>query len=1677
MKRCLGCMQSYDDNLNICPHCGYAEGTMPEEAIHIIPGTVLNERYIVGKVVGYGGFGVTYIAWDTLLQHRVAIKEYLPSEFSTRIPGKLELTIFNGDKSQQFDDGMKKFLDEARRLAKFQNEAGIVKVFDCFEDNKTAYIIMEYLEGITLGEYLKENGNIPEDVAVQMLLPIMNSLKSVHSEGIIHRDIAPDNIMITANGEIKLIDFGAARYATTSHSRSLTVIIKPGYSPEEQYRSRGDQGPHTDVHAIGAVLYRMITGQVPPDAMERRAYFENGNKDILEPLSKYDKNISENRENAILNAMNVRIEDRSPDMDTLIRELTSDEPVVRVCGKIKKIDILKWPLWLKITVPSAFVAVVTLIVLFITGVIGFDLHSPREIWIPDGMTRVPRVVSMNEEEALTLLSEKQLSYVVVGMRYDEQIAEGCILTQGSSVGSVVPVNSALDVIISAGIETMEVPYITGFELEHAIEELTAQSFSYEIVECYDSVIEDGCIVSQSIVGGIDADKGTTIVIEVSKGRNPEVTYSFEGNEMPDINGMLLSDAKLLCEDYGIKLVVSEYEYSNEYDGMCVITQGIDAGSYIQSDIVVEIVLSKGAIVYKVPSIIYLTEEEAKEKLDAKELKYNITYEENENVAAGCVVSQSVQAGTIIEPEMAIDVVVSTGPPKFAMINVVGKMEGDAIAELQELGLIVTSDYVFDDTVDEGTVLIQSVAEGEDVQKRMEIVITVAAKTDLIAMPDVTGKAYDIVKSELEALGFSVEKNEIYSTEIGAGNVISQTPLAGSKQKANAKVLLTVSLGKDPVNVTFDANGGQCEEATRVVYYTDSYGLLPVATKENHIFLGWYTSKNAGTKVNDNEAVSLNNDQILYAHWERILVNVKFDANGGNCATTNTYIGLGETYELPSVTREYYTFNGWYTAKSGGTKVTSETSLSNSSEHTLYAQWSIKTSKVTYDAGSGKVDGNSSVTYDLGTTYGEIKAKRSGYVFIGWYTKENGGGEKILPTTIVTNESAHTLYAYWSNDAYTVSFDSNGGSSCDSVPVVFDEAYGTLPTPEREYYKFDGWYTAKSGGTKVDANSTVSTLGNHTLYAHWTRKTVEVGYDLGDGSTKLVTYELGVKYSTNMPTTDKLGYKFEGWYFDASKTNAVGEAIVTNENSHMIYSKWTANTYKVTFDANGGSTSTSDKNVVFDSTYGTLPEPTRIGYTFKGWYTAKTDGTQVKSTSMVNITANQTLYAQWTANTYKVTFDYNGGNTSTSSSTVTFGNTYGTLPSSTRVGYTFDGWYTAKTGGTKVDANTKVSIANDHTLYARWIAKKYTVTFDANGGSVSTATINVAYGSTYGTLPTPTRNKYKFEGWYTAASGGTVVTAATSVTTLGNQTLYAHWSPILVNSISLKPNTTQTIGVGDTFKIEPTLSPSNALNPAIEWLSSDQSIAKVSSDGTVTGMASGNVIITAKAKDGGGASASIKVEVKNVAYGYDLSQGYVMFDSCFYTTYIDQNSPADIGIIFRTKDTVGNGILFSSLKNQDQYIYIMIENNKIKVYSSDGPNREISMEVNYTLKPNTTYTFALQPTTIWDAADRAAGYWLKENEQYVVGTPENVCKGVVNKYKHEFGGATYVGRCTDVAETRYCKSEGPADVYLLQISGKFVIWNSMENVIYESRFDKNGIVNVKPGKIVLSNANAIKKILY
>ncbi len=267
-------------------------------------GTILAGQYVIERVLGQGGFGITYKASDYKNNNKpVAIKEYFPDTLVYR-----EMTTvisYPGERTENFDYGKQSFLDEAETLAKFLGNDNIVRVYSYFEENGTAYFAMEYVEGIPFDKYLtQKGGRIGIDEAKNILIPVMDALGAVHSTGIIHRDVTPDNIYLSNDGRVMLLDFGAARYSLGDKSRSLDVVLKHGFAPKEQYSRRGKQGPYTDVYALGATFYFALTGKRPPDSIERM------DEDDLIPPHNLGVNITEYQEEAILKALNVQPSER-----------------------------------------------------------------------------------------------------------------------------------------------------------------------------------------------------------------------------------------------------------------------------------------------------------------------------------------------------------------------------------------------------------------------------------------------------------------------------------------------------------------------------------------------------------------------------------------------------------------------------------------------------------------------------------------------------------------------------------------------------------------------------------------------------------------------------------------------------------------------------------------------------------------------------------------------------------------------------------------------------------------------------------------------------------------------------------------------------------------------------------------------------------------------------------------------------------------------------------------------------------------------------------------------------------------------------------------------------------------------------------------------------------------------
>ena len=296
-----------------------SKGNFDKYPLALPEGTAVGGKYIIKSVLGQGGFGITYLAQDYKTNELVAIKEYFPDTLATRTNAST-VSVLTGDREQNFTYGKDCFLQEARTLSEFIGNPNIVRIISYFEENNTAYFVMEYVEGESLKTHLDNNGGkLSWEETKRFLFPVIDALSSVHAKGIIHRDISPDNIIITDSGNIKLIDFGAARYSLGDKSRSLDVVLKHGYAPKEQYTRHGKQGPFTDVYSLGATFYRTLTGRIPPDSIDRLE------EDDLVLPSTLGSDISEDAEEAIVKALSVQPAERYQNMAEFKKALPAEE--------------------------------------------------------------------------------------------------------------------------------------------------------------------------------------------------------------------------------------------------------------------------------------------------------------------------------------------------------------------------------------------------------------------------------------------------------------------------------------------------------------------------------------------------------------------------------------------------------------------------------------------------------------------------------------------------------------------------------------------------------------------------------------------------------------------------------------------------------------------------------------------------------------------------------------------------------------------------------------------------------------------------------------------------------------------------------------------------------------------------------------------------------------------------------------------------------------------------------------------------------------------------------------------------------------------------------------------------------------------------------------------------------
>ena len=311
--RCMACKA---DEQEACPVCGFIERDFVPEKHHLPPRTILKGQYLVGCALGEGGFGITYIGWDLFLHIPVAIKEYFPSGVVIRDQGQCTVSVFAGKDEQSFLKGRESFFREAQKVARFDNNPGVVSVKNCFIENGTAYIIMEYISGINLGVYAsKRGGKLGFEETLRLLETPIRTLNALHGASTYHRDISPENLMLSKTGTVKLIDFGSAM-ESDSEKKTRVLMVRSGYSPVEMYSTNGKDGSYSDVYSMAATIYKLITGVTPPAATERLDA-----DPLVRPTMLGVKDITTTQENALMRGLTVQQKDRYQTMAEFFYDL------------------------------------------------------------------------------------------------------------------------------------------------------------------------------------------------------------------------------------------------------------------------------------------------------------------------------------------------------------------------------------------------------------------------------------------------------------------------------------------------------------------------------------------------------------------------------------------------------------------------------------------------------------------------------------------------------------------------------------------------------------------------------------------------------------------------------------------------------------------------------------------------------------------------------------------------------------------------------------------------------------------------------------------------------------------------------------------------------------------------------------------------------------------------------------------------------------------------------------------------------------------------------------------------------------------------------------------------------------------------------------------------------------
>ena len=798
MKFCMKCMSQYEDNLNICPICGFEEGTLPKDS-RCIEGQVLAERYVVGTHISIDSWMVQYIGWDALTNKKVVINEYLPTRYAVRDPGNIELTIV---KANAFRKYLSVLLKKARLLAETHLPDNISVVHECFEENKTAYIITEYKEGRTLTDYIERHKSTDIKTVERLFLPILKSIDKLHENGFIAGGFSPDNFILTDENKLVFVNYiGNMLYNVSDSNFEMNNGQKDKYFPIEKINASEtvDLSPENDVYSAAIIMCEMIGVNIT-NPKARYDTYKNKNKDILKiPPSCIPKS-DKYKEKALINAIAIRPSERTSDIETFIKELTSGKDV-----NIKTKRKSKFPLWAKIAIPAVAVAGIAAAII-LPIVLNNKQDADDNNTMIEGQTVVPSIVNRSFKEASDELQQRNLLIEVEGKTVEDSKDADTVLTQNTAKGSIVSENTIIGVTLSTQSGEFTMPNFLGIDLHSCTEVLENIGINYSITEEYNATISSGCVVSQSLSPYSKVKAGDRADIVVSKG--PEPTEEEKNGQQPVIKETTVKDlvdkpySEVIQENSSSSaqpsapVEVVERRYDDTKPEGTIVRQSVPAGSTQPSNEPIKIVVTTANENVIVPDVVYLDQERAQKLLSYYGFKSDITYEENETVAEGLIFNQTPSPGDPGKIGDTLKLTVSTGKPLLKMPDTVGKTKEEAAKILKDSGLAVS--YTFESNADKpkDEILKQSIAANSDVRKGAEVILTVNSGTslsDISEIPDIVGMDVKDADKIVTDAGFNLiiyADEEHPNTE---GIIAAQGPKAGlyAKKGSDMVVILAV----------------------------------------------------------------------------------------------------------------------------------------------------------------------------------------------------------------------------------------------------------------------------------------------------------------------------------------------------------------------------------------------------------------------------------------------------------------------------------------------------------------------------------------------------------------------------------------------------------------------------------------------------------------------------------------------------------------------------------------------------------------------------------------------------------------------------------------------------------------------------------------------------------------------